>query len=178
MGAHSGRVFRTVLCGRRRGEWRRSLACRQTSVFRHGWISHTQDDSVHSGHSTFYVSVTEFSAVWAYTPKIRVCAAHPHPLIHICYPIAQQVSVDLAHEHLSLSVAAPRERRGYLSMTSLESPADLRHLLYRWVLCWLRSPMLQNLLIRCMGERSQHTRECVLDVGGPHGHAVAAGRGR
>ena len=48
MGAHSGRVFRTVLCWRRRGEWRRSLACRQTGVFRHGWISHTQDDSVHS----------------------------------------------------------------------------------------------------------------------------------
>ncbi len=48
MGAHSGRVFRTVLCGRRRGEWRRSLACRQTGVFRHGWIRHTQDDSVHS----------------------------------------------------------------------------------------------------------------------------------
>ncbi len=48
MGAHSGRVFRTVLCWRRRGEWRRSLTCRQTDVSRHGWISHTQNDIVHS----------------------------------------------------------------------------------------------------------------------------------
>jgi len=45
---HSGRVFRTILYGWRRRETSVPLACRQTGVFRHGWISHTQDDIVHS----------------------------------------------------------------------------------------------------------------------------------
>jgi len=44
----SGRVFRTILYGWRQREKSVPLACRQTSVFRHGWISHTQDDIVHS----------------------------------------------------------------------------------------------------------------------------------
>ena len=44
----SGRVFRTILYGWRRREKSVPLACRQTGVFRHGWISHTQDDIVHS----------------------------------------------------------------------------------------------------------------------------------
>ena len=41
--------FSVQFCvGEQRGERRLALTWRQTSVFRHGWISHTQDDIVHS----------------------------------------------------------------------------------------------------------------------------------
>jgi len=44
---------------------------RQTGVFRHCGSSHEQDDSVRSRALGWSVSVTEFSAVWAYTPTMQ-----------------------------------------------------------------------------------------------------------
>ena len=99
---HSGRVFRTILYGWRRREKSVPLACRQTGAFRHGWISHEQDDSVHSRALDVLRERDRIFGGLGLHPRYTCPEGHRGEKPCLCVAVLAQVHLDLTVREVKL----------------------------------------------------------------------------